>query len=62
MSDVITRLMSRKFILCLLATFINAYLVITKSIEPIVYRDIIIAIVAAYVGGNVAQKVWAKPL
>lgn len=47
---------SRKFILAVGIGLIASGLVLLGKIDPITYRDIIIATVAAYITGNVWQK------
>lgn len=47
---------SRKFILAVGIGLISSGLVLLGKIDPITYRDIIIATVAAYITGNVWQK------
>ena len=50
------RLVSRKFILCLLTLISVHYLVMNNHITDQVYSGVIMATVAIYVAGNVTQK------
>lgn len=54
------RLLSRKFLLCLLTLMCSTYLVINSNITDQVYSTIILATVAVYVAGNVTQKMKAE--
>lgn len=47
---------SRKFILATLSLFVNAGLLLAGAIDAPTYKAIVIATVAAYIVGNVAQK------
>jgi hypothetical protein len=51
-----TRYHSRKFILCCAVLLITSLMVAFQIIPPDMYRDILIANVAAYITGNVWQK------
>ena len=50
-----TRYRSRKFLLALLSLFVSAVLVWEGKISDGVYSAVVIATVAAYITGNVAQ-------
>lgn len=54
------RLLSRKFILCILTLGSSHYLVSNSYIADGVYSAVIMATVAVYVAGNVAQKIKAE--
>lgn len=56
-----SRYRSRKFLLALLTQAANVWLCAAGLIADGVYSAVTIAVVAAYVTGNVAQKTWAKP-
>lgn len=58
-SPIIAALGGRKFFIVLLSLVSATALVYFKAIEPIIYRDIMIYVIAAYVVGNVGQK-WAE--
>lgn len=51
---------SRKFLLALLTQAANVWLCAAGLIADGVYSAVTIAVVAAYVAGNVAQKTLAK--
>lgn len=53
---MLIRLMSRKFILCVLSLISAHYLVINNHITDQVYSGVLMATVAVYVAGNVTQK------
>lgn len=48
--------LSRKFLLALFTLVSASYLVYNKNISDGVYSSVVIACVAAYITGNVAQK------
>lgn len=54
---MIDRLTSRKFILALLTLLAASMLLWFGHLEPLLWRDVVIATVGAYITGNVAQKV-----
>lgn len=51
-----TRYHSRKFLLSCAVLAITSLMVTYQIIPPNMYRDILIATVAVYIGGNVWQK------
>lgn len=53
------RLTSRKFILALTTLLAASVLVWFGHLDPLLWRDVVIATVGAYVTGNVAQKVMS---
>jgi hypothetical protein len=53
---MLIRLMSRKFILCVLSLISAHYLVINNHITDQVYSGVLMATIAVYVAGNVTQK------
>ena len=54
------RLGGRKFVLCLLATLLNAMLLVNGYITPLIFRDLMIAVTGGYILGNVGQKALTK--
>lgn len=56
-----SRFLSRKFIAAMAALGSAHYLVAERLIADGVYSAVVIATVAAYIVGNVAQKATAKP-
>ena len=54
------RLTSRKFLLALAALSAASLLLWCGHIEPLVWRDVVIATVGAYITANVTQRVMTK--
>jgi len=52
-------LLSRKFLLATLTLALASTLVWLGHIEPLLWRDVVVATVGAYITGNVAQKVMS---
>lgn len=50
---------SRKFLLAVATLLLASLLVWFGHIEPLLWRDVVIATVGAYITGNVTQKVMA---
>lgn len=57
---MIDRLSSRKFLLCVASLAVNAWLLVDGVLPAGDYKALILATVAVYVAGNVAQKAVAK--
>lgn len=57
---VIERLSSRKFLLCCASLAVNAWLLVEGVLPAGDYKALILATVAVYVAGNVAQKAVQK--
>lgn len=55
-ADGINRTGGRRFFLTLCSSLINTLLLMNGYIDQTIYRDLIIATVAAYITGNVWQK------
>ncbi len=55
--NMLIRLLSRKFILCVLSLISAHYLVINKDITDQVYSSVLMATVAVYVAGNVYTEI-----
>ncbi len=55
-----SRFVSRKFLLALLSLVSAHWLCLTGHIADGVYSAVVIAVVAAYITGNVAQKAAGK--
>lgn len=54
------RFASRKFLLCVASLAVNAWLLLEGVLPAGDYKALILATVAVYVAGNVAQKALAK--
>jgi hypothetical protein len=54
---VIDQLVSRKFLLASATLLLASVLVWFGHIEALLWRDVVIATVGAYIAGNVTQKV-----
>ena len=59
-SAPVSPLQSRKFLLAAATLLLASALVWFKHIEPLLWRDVVIATVGAYITGNVTQKVMAN--
>lgn len=55
-----TRYASRKFLLALATLLIASGLLAFGLVTALIWRDVVIATVGAYIAGNVAQKATAK--
>lgn len=55
-----SRMTSRKFLLVLATLVAASTLLAFGYIEPVVWRDVVIATVCAYITGNVTQRVMTK--
>lgn len=55
----LVRLTSRKFLLALATLLCASLLLCFGHIEALVWRDVVIATVGAYIAGNVTQRVMA---
>ena len=60
MRDAIEDLGGRRFLLTLCCAWISTGLLIGDYISESIFRDLIIATVAAYITGNTVQKVTSK--
>jgi len=60
-TEAVARFLSRKFLAAMAALASAHWLVSSKLIADGVYSAVVIATVAAYIAGNVAQKAAAKP-
>jgi len=58
-ADSVARFSSRKFILALVTLIVSSLLLCFGYIAPLVWRDVVIATVGAYITGNVVQKLAA---
>lgn len=56
---LITRFGGRRFLLALGCGIACTFLVYQAKISDLIFRDVVIATVAAYIAGNVIQKVKA---
>jgi len=56
----VTRYGSRKFLLALARLLVASGLLAMGMVTAIIWRDVVIATVGAYIAGNVAQKATAK--
>lgn len=61
MGGLIARFLSRKFIAAMCTLASAHWLVANRLIADGVYSAVVIATVAAYIAGNVAQKATVKP-
>ena len=55
-----TRFTSRKFLLALAALMIASGLLAFGMVTALIWRDVVIATVGAYIAGNVTQKATSK--
>ena len=55
-----TRFTSRKFLLALATLLIASGLLALGMVPALIWRDVVIATVGAYIAGNVAQKATSK--
>lgn len=55
-----SRMTSRKFLLVLATLIAASTLLAFGYIEPVIWRDVVIATVCAYITGNVTQRVMTK--
>lgn len=55
-----SRMTSRKFLLALVTLAAASLLLWFGRIEPLVWRDVVIATVGAYITANVTQRVMTK--
>lgn len=55
-----SRLLSRKFLLALATLLIASWLLALGMVTALIWRDVVIATVGAYIAGNVVQKATSK--
>ena len=55
-----SRFSSRKFLLAVATMLVSSGLLSLDMITALIWRDVVIATVGAYIAGNVAQKATSK--
>jgi uncharacterized membrane protein len=60
MLSIITQLGGRRYTMAMGCGVVCTLLVVAKVIEPIIFRDLILGTVAAYITGNVGEKIFSK--
>lgn len=60
MFRIITQLGGRRYFMAMGCGMVCTLLVITKVIDPTIFRDLILGTVGAYIVGNVGEKIFSK--